>query len=406
MRVILYTGKGGVGKTSVAAATALRSAELGYKTIILSTDAAHSLSDSFDTPVGHEPRLIIPNLWGQETELSRSLETHWRTIQKYISSLLAWRGMDELVAEEIAIFPGMEELANLLYIVQYQEEGKYDVLIVDCAPTGQTLRLLSFPEMMRWWIKRIFPIERKIITAIRPLVRTVTNLPLPGAEVFNAIEGLYDELDKMYILLSDAKKTTTRLVVNPEKMVIKEAQRAFTYFNLYGYLTDLIICNRMLPEEVKDRYFRAWKGSQRKYHRVIEEAFAPLPIFDVSLFGQEVVGIPMLRTMADALYGDKDPTEIFVRGQVQNICKEGEHYILTLTLPLTTKGKISLLQSGDELIIQVGNFRRNVILPRALVGLSASEAKLEEGKLRIKFQREKTKGNKRQEAKKTRGGRR
>lgn len=394
MRVILYTGKGGVGKTSVAAATALRSAELGYKTIILSTDAAHSLSDSFDTPVGHEPQLIIPNLWGQETELSRSLETNWRTVQKYISSLLAWRGMDELVAEEIAIFPGMEELANLLYIVQYQEEGKYDVLIVDCAPTGQTLRLLSFPEMMRWWIKKIFPIERKIITAIRPMVRTVTNLPLPGAEVFNAIEGLYAELDKMYLLLSDAKKTTTRLVVNPEKMVIKEAQRAFTYFNLYGYLTDLIICNRMLPEEVKDRYFRAWKGSQRKYHQVIEEAFVPLPIFDVPLFGQEVVGIPMLRTMAEVLYGDKDPTEVFVQGKIQHIRKEGEHYILTLTLPLTTKGKISLLQSGDELIIQVGNFRRNVILPRALSGLSATEAKLEGGELRIKFQRDTDEGKK------------
>jgi arsenite-transporting ATPase len=394
VRIILYTGKGGVGKTSVAAATAVRSAELGYKTIILSTDVAHSLSDSFDTPVGHEPRLIIPNLWGQETELSQSLEANWRTIQKYLSMLLAWRGMDEIVAEEVAIFPGMEELANLLYIVRYQEEGEYDVLIVDCAPTGETLRLLSFPEMLRWWMTRIFPIQRKIITAIRPMMRTITSMPLPDAEVFNSIEELYSELDEMYILLTDAEKATARLVVNPEKMVIKEAQRTFTYFNLYGYFTDLIICNRLLPDEVKDRYFQAWKGSQEKYHQIIGECFAPLPVFDVPLFGQEVVGISMLRAMAEALYGDKDPATVFTRGQVQDIRKEDKHYILTLALPFASKGKVSLLQRDDELTIQVGGFRRNVILPRALIGLSASEAELEEGKLRIKFQQEKTGGNK------------
>jgi len=394
MRVILYTGKGGVGKTSVAAATALRSAELGYKTIVLSTDAAHSLSDSFDIPLGHEPQLIVPNLWGQETELSQTLEAHWRTIQGYLSALLAWRGMDEIVAEEVAIFPGMEELANLLYIVHYQEEGKYDVLIVDCAPTGETLRLLSFPEMLRWWMTRIFPIQRKIIRAVRPMVRLLTDMPLPGAEVGDSIVELYSELDKMYVLLTDAEKATVRLVVNPEKMVIKEAQRTFTYFNLFGYFTDLIICNRLIPEEVKDDYFQAWKDSQRKYHQIIEECFAPLPILDVPLFEQEIVGIPRLRAMAEALYGDEDPTTVFIRGQVQNIQKEDKHYVLTLTLPFTSKEKISLVQSGDELTIQVGDFRRNVILPHALIGLAVSEAKLEEGKLKIKFQQGRTKGNK------------
>ena len=394
MRVILYTGKGGVGKTSVAAATALRSADLGYRTIVLSTDAAHSLSDSFDIPLGHEPQLIVPNLWGQETELSQTLEAHWRTIQGYLSALLAWRGMDEIVAEEVAIFPGMEELANLLYIVHYQEEGKYDVLIVDCAPTGETLRLLSFPEMLRWWMTRIFPIQRKIIRAVRPMVRLLTDMPLPGAEVGDSIVELYSELDKMYVLLTDAEKATVRLVVNPEKMVIKEAQRTFTYFNLFGYFTDLIICNRLIPEEVKDDYFQAWKDSQRKYHQIIEECFAPLPILDVPLFEQEIVGIPRLRAMAEALYGDEDPTTVFIRGQVQNIQKEDKHYVLTLTLPFTSKEKISLVQSGDELTIQVGDFRRNVILPHALIGLAVSEAKLEEGKLKIKFQQGRTKGNK------------
>ena len=389
MRVILYTGKGGVGKTSVAAATALRSAELGYKTIVLSTDAAHSLSDSFDIPLGHEPRLIIPNLWGQETELSQTVEAHWRTIQRYLSTLLAWRGMDEIVAEEVAIFPGMEELANLLYIVHYQEEGKYDVLIVDCAPTGETLRLLSFPEMLRWWMTRIFPIQRKIIRAVRPMVRLLTSMPLPGAEVGDSIVELYSELDKMYALLTDAEKATVRLVVNPEKMVIKEAQRTFTYLNLYGYLTDLIICNRLIPDKVQDDYFQAWKYSQKKYHQIINDGFAPLPILDVPLFEQEIVGIPMLRTMSEALYGEKDPTAVFSQGQVQSIQKEDKHYVFSLTMPFSTKDKVSLVQSGDELTVQVGGFRRNVILPRVLIGWRASEARLEEGRLKIRFQREK-----------------
>ena len=394
MRVILFTGKGGVGKTSVAAATALRSAELGYRTIVLSTDAAHSLSDSFDVPLGSEPRLIIPNLWGQETELSQTLETQWGSIQRYLSALLAWRGIDEMVAEEIAIFPGMEELANLLYIVRYQDEGQYDVIILDCAPTGETLRLLSFPEVMHWWMTRMFPIGRKVAGVVYPLARALVDMPLPDSEVFASIEELYSELDKIRILLTDAEKTSVRLVVNPEKMVIKEAQRTFTYLNLYGYVTDLIICNRLIPEVVKDHYFQAWKDSQRKHRQLIRECFAPLPISDVPLMEQEVVGIPMLKVMTEALYGGDDPTTIFFQGQVQDIQKAGKHYVLTLALPFSSKEKISLTQSGNELTIQVANFRRNVILPHALRGLAVSEAKLEESKLRIKFHQGRTEDSK------------
>jgi arsenite-transporting ATPase len=385
MRVILFTGKGGVGKTSVAAATALRAAKLGYRTIILSTDAAHSLSDSFEVSLSNEPQLIIPNLWGQETELSQTLEAQWGSIQRYLSALMAWRGVDEMVAEEIAIFPGMEELANLLYIVRYQDEGQYDVIIIDCAPTGETLRLLSFPEVIHWWMTRMFPIGRKVAGVVYPLARALMDMPLPDSEVFNSIEELYSELDKIRALLTDAQKTSVRLVVNPEKMVIKEAQRTFTYLNLYGYATDLIICNRLFPEEVKDHYLQAWKDSQRKHHQLIRECFAPLPILDVPLMEQEVVGIPMLKVMAEAVYGGDDPTTIFFQGQVQDIQKEGKHYVLTLALPFSSKEKISLMQSSDELTIQVANFRRNVILPRALRGLAVSEAKLEESKLRIKF---------------------
>ncbi len=386
MRIILCIGKGGVGKTSVAAATALRSAELGHKTIVLSTDSAHSLSDSFDIPLGHEPKLIAPNLWGQETELAQTIEARWGTVQRYMAALLAWRGMDEIVAEEMAVLPGMEELANLLYIVHYEDAGQYDVVIMDCAPTGETLRLLSFPEMLHWWMTRLFPIGRKVTTMISPLAKAVIHMPVPDDEVFNAIEELYSELEKIRTLLTNTEKASVRLVVNPERMVIREAQRTLTCLNLYGYFTDLVICNRLIPEKVEDDYFRTWKDNQKKHLQIIRESFAPLPISTVPLMEREIVGIPMLRTMAKALYGKRDPTAVFFRGEVQHIQKENKHYVLTLTLPFISKEKVDLIQNGDELTIQVGRFRRNVILPHALIGLAVNEAKIEDSKLQIKFQ--------------------
>ncbi len=385
MRVILYMGKGGVGKTSVAAATALRSARLGYRTIILSTDSAHSLSDSFDLTLGSELRPIMPNLWGQEPEISQTLETRWGNIQRWMSALLAWRGMDEIVADEMAVLPGMEELANLLYIIDYYRSGEYDVIVVDCAPTGETLRFLAFPEVLHWWMDRMFPIGRKAASLVHPLVSRLTNIPMPDDKVFASIENLFSELDQIQTLLTNQDVTSVRLVVNPEKMVIKEAQRTFTYLNLYGYFTDVIICNRLIPDKVNDQYFSFWKKSQSKYYRVIEESFAPLPIFGTPLLEQEVVGIPMLEVMADALYGKNDPTKFFFRGQVQNFQKEDKHHTLTLTLPFIEKGDISLTRSGDELIVQVGSFKRNIILPHALAGLAATEARFEEGKLKIQF---------------------
>jgi len=388
-------GKGGVGKTSVAAATALRSARLSYRTIILSTDSAHSLSDSFDLALGNELRPIMPNLWGQEPEVSQTLETRWGTIQRWFSALLAWRGMDEITADEMAILPGMEELANLLYIVDYYGSGEYDVIIVDCAPTGETLRFLAFPEVLHWWMERMFPIGRKAASLVHPLVSRLTNIPMPDDEVFASIEDLYSELDQIRALLTNQDVASVRLVVNPEKMVIKEAQRTFTYLNLYGYFTDLIICNRLIPDKVTDQYFSFWKKSQGQYYRVIEEGFAPLPIYSVPLLEREVVGIPTLEIMADALYGKDDPTKFFFRGQVQNFQKEDKHYTLTLTLPFIEKEDISLVRSGNELVVQVGNFKRNIILPHALAGLAATGARFEGSKLRIQFyQQQEGKGGK------------
>ncbi len=387
MRIILCTGKGGVGKTSVAAATALRASELGYKTIVLSTDAAHSLSDSFDISLDGEPQLITPNLWGQETNMPQALKTYWDTIQGWMAALLAWRGVDEITADEMAIFPGMEELANLLYITNYSDTREYDAVIIDCAPTGETLRLLSFPEMLRWWIDKMFPVGQAATHMLSPLVQLVSNMPMPGDEVFNSIKHLSGELNRIRELLTDPEKASIRLVVNPEKMVIKEAQRTFTYLNLYGYHTDLIICNRLIPDEIKDPYFAYWKRNQSEYYSVIEQCFAPVPILALPLFEQEIVGVPMLRAMGKSLYGDDDPTKFFFHGQVQNIDHEDSNYTLNLSLPFTAKGDIGLVKSNDELIVQVGYFRRNIILPNILKGLDIAGAKLEDGKLKIRFVR-------------------
>lgn len=385
MRIILFTGKGGVGKTSVAAATSLSAAKLGYRTIILSTDAAHSLGDSFDLPLGNEPQLIAPNLWGQETNISQTIKIKWGTIQKWLTALLIWRGMEEIVAEEMTILPGMEELANLLYIVDYYESGKYDIIIVDCAPTGETLRLLSFPEVLRWWMEKMFPLERTVTSMLRPIIKPVLGMPFPDDAVFEEAQRLFGELRKMHAILSAPDKASVRLVLNPEKMVVKEAQRTFTYLNLYGYLTDLIVCNRLIPDGVDDSFLHSWKQSQSRSYQLIEEYFAPVPIRTIPLFEQEVVGIPMLETMAEALYKGEDPTKVFFQGQSQNIYKEDGWYILALVLPFITKEQVSLMRSGEELIVQVGNFKRNLILPRILAGLQIEEAKLEQDRLKIKF---------------------
>ena len=387
MRIILYTGKGGVGKTSVAAATALRAARLGYKTLVMSTDAAHSLGDAFDRPLGGEVVAIVDNLWGQELDVFRETEAHWGTLENYFKILMAWRGLDEVLAEEMAILPGMEELAGLIHLINYHQQAEYDVIVVDCAPTGETLRLLSFPDVTRWWLHRIFPIQRTAARIARPVLKRVTDLPFPEDEVFEALKDLIEKLDRMRQILTDADTCSVRLVLNPEKMVIKESQRTFTYLNLYGYATDLVICNRLIPQDVTDAYFSNWKESQERYYALVEEAFGPLPILKAPLMEQEVVGMAMLERFADALYGDGDPTRVYFEGQAQEIRQEDGDYLLTLVLPFSKKEEIRLSHVGDELIVHVGGQKRNLILPRALAGLASESAKLEGDRLTIRFVR-------------------
>jgi arsenite-transporting ATPase len=385
MRILLYTGKGGVGKTSIAAATALRCADLGYRTIVVSTDAAHSLADSFDLKIGNEPVDIAPRLKGQEIDVLHQMEKYWGTVQDWLSTVLSWRGMDDLLADEASVLPGMDELASLLQIVFLYDTNAYDVIIVDCAPTGETLRLLSLPEVAEWYLSHIFPLQRQTVRLAGPLLKSITDLPIPDDQVFESIKDLILRLDRMHQLLADQKQASVRLVLNPEKMVIKEAQRTYTYLNLYGYATDLIISNRIIPASVDDHYFTAWKGSQARYGQLVEDAFAPLPIFKVPLMDQEVVGAEMLRKMAQEVYGDQDPAQIFYAGQPQVIEKNTDGYLLKLHLPFVSKEDVNLTRSGDELAISIGNFRRNIILPHVLVALAVTKAKFEGDHLVLTF---------------------
>jgi arsenite/tail-anchored protein-transporting ATPase len=385
MRTILYTGKGGVGKTSTAAATALRCAKLGHRTIVLSTDLAHSLADSLDRKLAAEPLLVAENLWAQEVDVYHEIHRHWGAIQDYIANLFAWRGLDEAIAEEMTVPPGMEELSSLLLISRYARDAEYDVCIVDTAPTGETLRLLSFPEVARWWVRNIMPLSRRVSQVLSPVARRLTDMPMPSGDVFDSVQSFLERLDAMHQLLSDPTQSTVRLVVNPEKMVIKEAQRTFTYLNLYGYSVDAIVCNRILPDAVGDDYFGNWKDIQRKYFELIQESFEPIPIFRTPLFDEEMVGERMLGKLADAAYGDLDPTGVLYQGRVQVVTKEGDGYVLSLALPLASKPDIEMMRLGEDLVVRVGNQRRNVVLPRALVGLEVRDAKFEEGHLRVRF---------------------
>ena len=380
----MYTGKGGVGKTSVAAATALRCAERGYRTIVISTDIAHSLSDSFDVQLGAEPVRIVEHLDGQESQVFHNVRKYWGTIQAYIASVFQWRGLDEVRAEEMTVLPGMDELANLLWIAEHNDSGNYDVIVVDAAPTGETLRLLSLPEAGKWWLEKIFPIERRIAQVAGPAVRRLVGMPMPTDDVFAAGEQLFRRLEHMHELLSDTSRSSVRIVLNLEKMVIKEAQRSFTYFHLYGYPTDLVVVNRVLPPDAGP-YFTSWLETQRRYWPMVEERFAPVPALSAPYFDREVVGVEMLRELGAAVFGDADPTRFYYQGRPYHVRREDGTFVLSLELPFTSREDVALSRFADELVLQVGSWRRNLILPRVLVEAPTTGARFEGQTLNISF---------------------
>lgn len=387
MRIIVHTGKGGVGKTSISAATALRCAELGLKTIVLSTDTAHSLGDSLEKEIGPEPVEIYPNLWAQEVDARYSMDKYWGLFQKYMVALFSKQGVEDVVAEEVTILPGLEEGAHLLWINKYVKENFYDVLIVDAAPTAETLRLLSLPDVTRWWFDKILSLTRGVSKVIRPISRLMRRGDsLPDDDAWSQVNELFDTLDKVRKLLTDPEMSSIRLVVNPEKMVIKETQRTYTYLNLYGYATDAILCNRIIPPEVTDPYFAMWKANQQDNIAYIGEAFGELPVMKAPLFGHEVGGMETLRKLADALYADKNPATQMFDGQTHRI--EGDSttgFTLVVPLPFANKDDLDLYRSRDELTLRVGPYRRNIVLPYALWDLEIGDARFDQATLRIRF---------------------
>jgi arsenite-transporting ATPase len=384
-RTILYTGKGGVGKTSVAAASARRCAALGLRTVVLSTDPAHSLSDSFETELGPDPVPVETRLWGQEVHAERELEEHWSSVGRWLGDLLADRGVMDVAAEELTVPPGMDELFSLLQIKRHHEGGEFDVVIVDCAPTGETLRLLSFPDVAHWWLEKVFPWERRMVAAARPLARSFLDLELPGEDVFAEAQRLVRNLIAMNEILRDRKRASVRLVVNPDRMVIEEARRTFTYLNLYGYLTDAVIVNRVFPAELADGYFGEWRRRQRERLTEVREGFAPVPVLTARYFDEEVVGARMLDRLAAELYGERLPAELMHTELTQELSSEDGRTTLRLRVPFSDRDQLDLKKVGAELVVSVGTRKRTVILPAALARRSPADAKLEHGVLQVSF---------------------
>lgn len=386
MRIILYTGKGGVGKTCISAATAVKCANLGHKTVVLSTDAAHSLSDAMDIQIGDEIKQIMPNLYAQEINVQHEMRLNWGKIKSFIVDFLNKQGMDGLIAEEFAIFPGMEELFSLLKLKEYHEQEQFDVAIIDCAPTGSTMRMLNMPDIMRWYMERFFHLERRIVKMIKPVMeRMYDNVLLPTDEVYFSVEELYARINSLHDVLIDPNQCSVRLVCNPEKMVIKESQRAYTFLSLFGFTVDAVVANKVLPDSVQDPYFSKWREIQQNYLEYAKQAFHPLTIFQAKLFDTEMVGLALLEELGEVIYQEQDPSEIFHREKPFVIEKSDSGYNLYIKLPFTEKRDVNMWVKGDELILEIGNFKINTLLPGNLINLPLKEAVLEDQKLKVIF---------------------
>jgi arsenite/tail-anchored protein-transporting ATPase len=388
-RTILYTGKGGVGKTSVAASTARACARSGLRTLVISTDPAHSLSESLGATLGPEPCPAGDHLWGQEVNAQEEMERHWSGVQEWLGEVFVERGIDRISAQELTVPPGMDELFSLLRLQAAHESEDWDAIIVDCAPTGETLRLLSFPDVARWWIEKVFPLERQILAAARPLARSLLDIQLPSQAVFADIQRLSKNLIEMNEILRDRERCTVRLVMNPDKMVIGEAMRTFTYLNLYGYLTDAVIVNRVFPSEVGD-YFAGWRRMQEEHLELVRSAFAPVPVLCAPYFDTEVLGGEMLDRLGEALFGSasggRDPAAILHHRLSQELKVSDDGAELRLMLPFARKGDISLKKIGLELIVGVDGQRRTIILPSAMAAFQPTGATFEDGTLAVTFQ--------------------
>jgi len=392
MRILLFSGKGGVGKTSLAAATGLQLSRLGYRTLVMSVDPAHSLADAFDleTDLFHgktgDPYTINDRLAIHEVNIQREIKKHWREISSYVISVLRTTGISDVEAEELAILPGMEELSAMMYVNQFRREQRYDVIVLDCAPTAESMRFVSMPTTLEWYMKHIFPFQRGLLKAVRPIANRVAPFELPSDNYFANVQDLFGKLDGIDELLEDPRTTSVRLVTNPERMVLRETQRAFVYFSLHGLAVDGVIVNRVLPEEVTDAYFQEWRHSQARILEEIEAYFAPVAVRRVPLFTHEVLGNERLEELSRALYTEKeDPAAITRTEAPYTFTKADGHYEVRLLLPFAAKGEVGLFKKGDELVVEIGTLRRHIGLPVSMAGLSPARAKLENRVLTVEM---------------------
>jgi arsenite-transporting ATPase len=387
MRIVLVTGKGGVGKTTVAAATALASADAGYRTLVTSTDPAHSLADALTIALESDPTRVVDRLDGQQIDTQKQLDRYWGSIRDQLMDVLDWGGAAGIEAEEFLVFPGMDELFALLEVNRHARSGEYDVVVVDCAPTAETLRLLSLPEVLSWYFEKVLPTERRLMRAARPLLNRLTSLPIPEDEVFTAAQSVFESVDAVKELMSKPEITSARLVVNPEKMVIDEARRTYSYLGLFGYGVDGVVVNRVLPDLVADPYFERWRSIQKGHLDTVDDAFADVPRLRLRLFDDEMVGVDRLRIMAAELYGDRDAIADFEATTPFRVVEDDESVTMELDVPFFEKSELDVFRHGNELCVQLGSYRRSFVLPDALQRRQITKARLDGGTLKVSFGR-------------------
>src|SRR6059058_723725 len=382
MRIILYLGKGGVGKTTISAATAVRSAMLGKRTLVVSTDLAHSLADCLNKPLTSEPKELAANLWAQEVNALDEMRRGWGKLQDSMSKMLRNRGIDSVMAEELALIPGMDEIVSLINIYRNAREGDFDVVVIDAAPTGETVRLLSMPDTFQWYAGRLMNLQSGTLNLARPLIKAF----LPSGEILGAVQELSERVKTLREVLGNPEISSYRPVVNPERMVIKEALRAETYLALFGYPIDGVVCNRVIqPGNYADEFMQDLYHNQEKMRRMIHNTFAPLPIWQAPYYSHDILGIKSLGELAKAVFGDLDPTQVFHRGPIQEVVHQGDTYILRLPLPHVEMDKVLMTKKGDEMIVEIGNFKRDITLPAVLANQEAKLARFVDKALEIHF---------------------
>ena len=390
MRILLFSGKGGVGKTSLAAATGIQLAQRGYRTLVMSVDPAHSLGDAFDigsdlfTRRTADPLKLRDRLDIQEINIQKEIKSHWKEISTYIVSVLRTSGISGVEADELAILPGMEELSAMMYVNKYVRAKSYDVIVLDCAPTAESLRFVSMPTTLNWYMKHVFPMQRSVMKAVRPIANRLSPVELPSDSYFGNVLDLFQRIEGIDELLENPKQTSVRLVTNPEKMVLRETQRAFVYFSLHGLTVDRIFVNRVLPHDIQDPFFAAWRKSQASTLEEIEGYFDPVKVSRVPLFQHEVLGMERLETLAGILYPDgEDPAAVGRDERPYTFEKVGSQSRVVLKMPFALKGEVGLFKKGDELVVQIGTLRRHIGLPTSMAGLAPAKATLEGNVLTI-----------------------